>query len=309
MIPFLKFIGFERETVSRAEKIASTLGGVLGIVLVYWVSDKTLGDSSQALIVPSMGASAVLLFAVPHGRLSQPWSLLGGHLLSALMGVLCYQSIPNIFLASGLAVGLAIGVMHLCACIHPPGGATALAAVIGGDAIHALGYQYVLFPVAVNVLIIFAVAVLFNGFFPWRRYPTALMKYIDTPQVHLGKATPQMDQRSIDQALEELDLIVDVTSEDLQRLFSLAMAHAAKSTLTADDIQLGRYYTNGLHGPDWCVRRIIDEHRSPDVDKDMVIYRVVEGPALRYADSCTRSAFAAWAAREVIPNGKTHVFD
>ena len=121
-----------------------------------------------------MGASAVLLFAVPHGALSQPWNVFGGHVLSAIIGVSCAMLFSNEIIAASAAVGIAIGVMHYLRCIHPPGGATALAAVIGGEATHALGYQFVITPVLINALVMLAVAVAFNFAFPWRRYPAWL---------------------------------------------------------------------------------------------------------------------------------------
>jgi len=89
-------------------------------------------------IVPSMGASAVLLFAVPHSALGHLWNVIGGHLISSAIGVACYQRLPSNGIAAGASVGLAIGAMYYTRCIHPPGGATALAAVIGGQNIHAL---------------------------------------------------------------------------------------------------------------------------------------------------------------------------
>jgi len=92
-------------SVSTAEILASTLGGFIGIFLISGISFYFTGASGAALIVPSMGASAVLVFAVPHGKLSQPWALFGGQLSSAFVGVACYQLVPDLFLASGLAVG------------------------------------------------------------------------------------------------------------------------------------------------------------------------------------------------------------
>lgn len=121
-----------------------------------------------------MGASAVLLFAVPHGQLSQPWSVFGGHILSAIVGVTCARWIPNEMLAASTAVGAAIGVMYYLRCIHPPGGATALVAVIGGEGIHSLGYQFVITPILINVCVMLVVAVLYNYLFAWRRYPISL---------------------------------------------------------------------------------------------------------------------------------------
>ena len=92
-------------------------------------------------IVPSVGASAVLIFAVPHSALGQLWNVIGGHLISAAIGIECYQCLLSNGIVAVASVGLAIGVMYYTRCIHPTGGATALAAVIGGPNIHALGYQ------------------------------------------------------------------------------------------------------------------------------------------------------------------------
>ena len=92
-------------------------------------------------IVPSMGASAVLVFAVPHSALGQLWNVIGGHLISDAIGAACYQWLPSNGIATGASVGLAIGAMYYTRCIHPPGGATALVAIIDGQNIHALGYR------------------------------------------------------------------------------------------------------------------------------------------------------------------------
>lgn len=297
-----KFFGLGGTSVSRAEQLVSTLGGLLGISAITAISYQVTGASGAALIVPSMGASAVLLFAVPHGQLSQPWALFGGHTISALVGVACFQFVPNLFLAAGLAVGLAIGMMHVTRCIHPPGGATALAAVVGGPAIHALGYQYVVSPILLNCVIIFAVAVVFNGFFPWRRYPASMMRFTEVLPANTSPSLRPIDKTAIDQALSDMDLVVDLTTDDLQRLMTLAQEHHGKMSLGREQIILGHYYTNGLHGEAWEVRQIIDEARSDNEKNDMVIYRVVEGRGVRSSGSCLRSEFARWAEREVKPN-------
>ena len=288
-------------SVSSTEKLASTLGGIIGINLIAWVSYQITGASGAALIVPSMGASAVLLFAVPHGQLSQPWALLGGHISSAFVGVTCYMLVPDLFLAAGLAVGLAIGLMHVLRCIHPPGGATALAAVIGGESIHALGYKYVLTPILLNTVIILLTAIVFNSFFPWRRYPTSLMHFRDIPPDIENKPSQVIDKIHIEQALEDIDLVIDLNADDLQQIITIALEHAHKPTFSPQQIKLGHYYTNSKHGAEWSVRQIIDESSSTDPQKDMVIYRVVEGQGLKSADSCTRTEFAQWATRELFP--------
>lgn len=220
---FRCFMAIEFDNVSNAEKLVATLGGVIGIVLISYISYQITGQAGAALIVPSMGASAVLVFAVPHGKLSQPWSLIAGHLVSAVTGVICYKLIPDTFIAAGLAVGLAIGAMHILSCIHPPGGATALAAVIGGPAIHELGFNYVISPILLNVIIIFVVAIIFNSLFPWRRYPAAsMMRFTEQPQKVDEGHTELLDKQAIEQALADMDLVMDVTTEDLQRVFQLS---------------------------------------------------------------------------------------
>lgn len=286
-------------SVSTAEKLASTLGGFIGIFLISIVSFHFTGASGAALIVPSMGASAVLVFAVPHGKLSQPWALFGGQVSSALVGVCCYLLVPNLFLAAGLAVGLAIGTMHVLRCIHPPGGATALVAVVGTAQIHELGFEYLLTPVLLNTVIIFFTAIIFNNFFPWRRYPTSMMRFSDTPTIETKKPSRYVEKKHIEQALSDIDLVVDLNVETLQELFALTLEHAETPSFSANQIVIGHYYTNSKHGAEWSVRQIIDEAKSEDPKKDMVIYRVAEGQGLQSADSCTRSEFAAWANREL----------
>ncbi|MFZ5536306.1 MAG: HPP family protein [Pseudomonadota bacterium] len=207
--------------VGPAEQAVSAFGGFLGIYLVFLLSHAIIGPEGAVWMVVSMGATAVLLFGVPHGLLSQPWPLFGGHLVSALIGVTCAQWIPDTALAAACAVGLAVGAMHLLRCIHPPGGATALAAVLGGPAVTALGYQYVLAPVLLNVAIVFVVAVAANYPFAWRRYPIQLMRF----GAARTKAS-RLHEEDIDQALREMHVIVDVTPDELMQIAERALRHA-----------------------------------------------------------------------------------
>ncbi len=163
------WLGVQTQGTSVGGSLRSTLGGVLAIAGILVVSELFVGARSAGVLVASMGASAVLLFAVPDGPLSQPWAVFGGNLSSAVVGVTCARLIPDPTLASAVAVGVAIGTMQQLRCVHPPGGATALSAVVSGPSVHALGYQYVVTPVLLNVLVILTVALLFHG--PSRRYP------------------------------------------------------------------------------------------------------------------------------------------
>jgi len=170
-----------------------------------------------------MGASAVLLFAAPNVPFSQPWNVFGGHIISAIIGVACYQFISDIHLAAAASVGFAIGAMYYTKCTHPPGGATALAAVIGSSAIHDLGYMYVITPVLVNTVTILIIAVLFNALFSWRHYPAALKK----PQKVTTTATsdhtyPPIKHEDFVYALSQIDSIVDINEDDLLEIYAIA---------------------------------------------------------------------------------------
>lgn len=170
---FVTLLGVAHAPVRAREALASGLGGCVAIATIVAVCSHFVGQSA-GLLVASMGASAVLLFALPHGPLSQPWAVLGGHVLSAFVGVACARLIPDSRIAAAVAVGVAIGVMQISRCVHPPGGATALSAVIGGPTVHALGMKYVLTPVLLNAALIVVVAVVFNGLLAGKRYPAHL---------------------------------------------------------------------------------------------------------------------------------------
>jgi CBS-domain-containing membrane protein len=131
-----------------------------------------LGGTDNLFLIGSLGASAVLVYGAPRSPLAQPRNLVGGHMLSALVGVLCFQLLPPVpGLAEAIAVASAIALMHLTRTLHPPGGATALIAVIGSDELHALGYLYVLAPAGLGAVILLIVALLVNNACATRRYP------------------------------------------------------------------------------------------------------------------------------------------
>jgi CBS-domain-containing membrane protein len=165
--------GMRTEHVTHVDKGLSAVGGLVGVWCVVLISQAQLGLAGSAGIIASMGSSAVLLFAVPQAPLSQPWPVFGGHLVSAIVGIGCVKWMPDSMLVAPVAVAAAIGAMHYLRCMHPPGGATALGVVVGGDAVHQLGFQFVVTPVLLNVTTILVAALLFNAPFAWRRYPAA----------------------------------------------------------------------------------------------------------------------------------------
>jgi CBS-domain-containing membrane protein len=297
------WLGVEIQPVRPLERLVATVGGFLGILAILWISHHVLGDREAALlIVGSMGASAVLLFAVPHGPLSQPWAVLGGHAISAVIGVACARAIPDVILAASVAVGLAIGAMHVARCLHPPGGATALVAVIGGPAIHALGFSFVFTPVLLNAVVILAMAVLVNSLFSWRRYPAVLSRLRKAPDTetrmrHLPEGS--LSHSDLEYALREINAVVDVNENELARLYELAARHSQRARMEPWQIRLRGCYSNGRYGGDWAIREVVDEAPSDNPERDQVIYKVVAGKGLRKSGTATRAEFARWARYEV----------
>ncbi len=300
--PWRALLGLERNTTSHAEKMLSASGAFLGILLVYGLSAHVLSEpASRTLVVASMGASAVLLFAVPHGGLSQPWPVLGGNVLSALLGVACARLIPAPLLAGATAVGLAVGVMYYLRCLHPPGGATALTAAIGGPDVQTLGFHYALMPVLGNVLCTLLLAFLFNYAFAWRRYPAALGKR------HAPTALPapalrdvELTQEDFAAAMHKLDSYIDITVDGLTELLELARENAVRDTLHPAQILAGRCYSNGRLGRQWSVRQIIDAAEGAPAGKDQVIYKVLAGDGAWQTGLCLRDEFRHWALFEVL---------
>lgn len=210
----------------QLEKWLSGVGAALGLVIIYVINTEVLNLDDSHILIASMGASAVLLFALPHSPLAQPYSLLAGHALSCAIGVLFARYLPWT-IAPAAAVGVAITSMYYLRCLHPPGGATALAVALSGDAANPVGYEFIVSPVLINALSLIAFAIAFNYLFPWRRYPIALVKAgaretAATDAIHhIG-----IDRDDLYYALRHMDSIVDVSEQDLERIYALALEHA-----------------------------------------------------------------------------------
>lgn len=158
--------------VSDSEVIWSWIGGFFGIAVLAWFNQLVFSDADMTLMLGSFGASAVLVYGAVRSPLAQPRNLVGGHMVSALVGVTAWKLFhQDPWLAQSVAVATAIAAMHLTRTLHPPGGATALIAVIGSDQIHALGYLYVLVPATVGPVILLLVALVTNNIPQTRRYP------------------------------------------------------------------------------------------------------------------------------------------
>ena len=158
--------------VSLNEIVWSWIGASLGILPLAYLNYVMFSENDFVYIIGSFGASAVLLYGAIRSPLAQPRNLMGGHMISAVIGVAFYKLLPGQpWLASALAVATAIAAMHATKTLHPPGGATALIAVIGSSKIHALGYLYALIPVGLGASMMLVVALLVNNIPKTRRYP------------------------------------------------------------------------------------------------------------------------------------------
>ncbi|WP_028450119.1 HPP family protein [Chitinibacter tainanensis] len=206
------------------------LGAFFGLFVTEWACQYLLGTSPHWLIAP-MGASAVLLFAAPASPLAQPWSMLIGNLLSAFVGVCCAKLIGNIALASALAVSIAIALMLLTRSLHPPGGAVALTAVIGGPTISSLGFEYVLVPVAINSIVLLLLAIGY-GQLSGKRYPN----FAASTSTHRTRDPEpsqrlQLDASDVTFALAQHPHLLDISQQDLQKVLRDAQLHALKQQI------------------------------------------------------------------------------
>jgi len=171
---FLKMKGEGKSPsgVGIADIVWSWIGAFFGIAAVAALNFNILSGSGYLMIIGSFGASAVLIYGAVKSPLAQPRNFVGGHVVSALVGVTSYILFKeNLWVASSIAVATAIALMHITKTLHPPGGATALIAVIGNQSVHDLGYLYVLMPALSGALIMLVVALLVNNIPESRKYP------------------------------------------------------------------------------------------------------------------------------------------
>lgn len=158
--------------VGAGELVWSWVGAVLGIGLCGWLSARYFEPRDLTLLIGSFGASAVLVYGAIKSPLAQPRNLVGGHVISGIVGVACWQVFgATLWIAAAFAVSLAIVAMLATKTLHPPGGATALIAVIGGAKIHELGFLYVFIPAGAGAVVLLIVALLVNNLAKNRKYP------------------------------------------------------------------------------------------------------------------------------------------
>lgn len=211
------FILAASRATGRLGWLRGALGALLGAGLAALVTRLALGTNAAALpwLVAPIGASAVLVFAVPASPLAQPWPVLGGDMLSALIGLGVAHYLPFPMLAAPVALCLAIAVMSLCRCLHPPGGACALVGALGSPTIVEHGWHALMLPLGINVAILIAVAWLYNNF-TGHRWPHSPQP---VPQPPTDIRADSYESGDLDAVLAEWDEVLDVSRDDLDALF------------------------------------------------------------------------------------------
>lgn len=206
--------------VSARERVRVVFGALLGIALAAALSHGFSGNTVSAWLIAPMGASAVLVFGVPASPMAQPWAVVGGNMVSALVGVGCSLWIPDPHVAAAFAVSMAIAAMFLLGCLHPPGGASALLMVLT----HTTDPHFVLFPVLFNAIALTLAGVLYNSL-TGRPYPHVL-----TPPPG-ATAVSRFSQADLDFALTRFNQVLNVSRDDLEQLLNYAEAAAYDRSL------------------------------------------------------------------------------
>lgn len=219
------------QPINRREKLRASLGAALGVLLVAllaasWVEGGLAHEHSLlalALVAP-LGASAVLVFAVPSSPLAQPWSVVGGNTLSALVGIACVKWVPDASLAAGLAVGMAIAVMLALRCLHPPGGASALLMVLTG----CDRFMFAVTPVLLDSLLLVAAGLLYNNL---TRRPWPHLHRAAPPAPAAGEGGTRLQRSDLDAVLARHNEVLDISRDDLEALLEEVEALAYQRTM------------------------------------------------------------------------------
>jgi CBS-domain-containing membrane protein len=284
------------------EIIVSSLTALLATICIMFISKELLSYfnvSTNSYILIPIAATSVLIFVVPHGALSQPWQVIIGNLVSAAVGVTCYQYFGNnIAIAAALSVSISIMAMSIFRCLHPPGGATALGAVLGGDTIYQLGYSYIFIPTLLNCLIIIVTAIVLNYPFHWRRYPSHLYyKKNQNATISPGTRANEVTVEDFMKAVSEHGSLIDITDEAWNEIFEKAKRHAEFDNVHPHNIELGHNYSNGKIGKQWEIREVLAIE-----NKSTLKYIILTGDKMSLSGSCSVNDFISWSKFKVRQN-------
>ena len=291
-------------TIPAKEQWRILAGAALGILLTGLLSQWMAPAGATWLIAP-IGASAVLVFAVPSSPMAQPWSVIGGNTLSALIGTACAMLIPDTGLAAALAVSLAIGAMMLARCLHPPGGAAALLVVL----LPTTAWSFVVFPVLYNSVLLVFIGIAFNSL-TGRAYPH---RHALAPQTPLPADANRFTRADLNAALQRHNQVLDVDPDDLVELLQHAQAIAYQRTLgelrchevmtpNPKSVEFG----TALHEA-WTLMRTSRIKALPVVDRaNRVVGIVTVADFLNHARLDDHQGLAARLQDMLRPSGRMH---
>lgn len=232
----LRYLIADAAPLSPRERWSSALAGILGMLLMQAVLAVVPAGPGISYLLAPLGATSVILFALPHSPLAQPWSVAGGLLISAGVGFLCGLWIQPAFLAIAVALGLAIWLTAWLRCIHPPGGAMAVV-----FALSAQQHSMSLTTAGLNVLAVLVAVLVVNNLVPGRRYPQCIP--LAGQRKKLGPPRRNIRHEDLQYALTRLDTYLDISEDDLVSIFDLATAHAHQrhdkrrcSEIMSDDV-------------------------------------------------------------------------
>jgi len=228
---FFRFVTVDPVNLSIKGKLLSVISCFIAILIVAWVSQKFGISAAYPILVASMGASAVILFIMPGSPLAQPWPLVGGHLISAIIGITCAQLFTDTIFASACASGGSVLAMLLLRCLHPPATATALTPIIAGDSVNFINYSFVLMPVGINVAIMLVMAIAINRWVLHYEYPSIPHQADNKKHKYSTMQSSQLtgiSEQDLEQALENMNRFMDVSKGDLSKLLSDAQTQSFK---------------------------------------------------------------------------------
>lgn len=295
------------QAVNARERLRVLLGAGLGLLLAGALSQATLAPDLPWLVAP-LGASAVLVFGLPASPLAQPWAVLGGNTVSALVGIACLRWLP--LPAPGVAaaaVALAIGAMFLLRCLHPPGGAASLLMVLTATP----DWQFALQPVALNSLLLVLAGMAYNSL-TGRRYPHA-QQSAAVPPPGASIAPPRFGDAELDAVLARYNQVLDVPRDDLADLLHEAELLAYRRRLgglRCADVMSTPVITAEFGTPLVDAWALLQRHRIkalPVVDRvQRIVGIVTRADFLRAADDGQREGLAGRLQSLLKPSPSTH---
>lgn len=218
----------EASSLHRKDQWLAVLASCIAMMSIGLISDWLTSDLQTLLLVASLGPSIVLVFVVPNSPFSQPYPLLMGHFVAAIIGVSCAYLPVDLYLSAAIGITVCMLAMFFLDCVHPPAAATAMMPIIvGPQAVD--GFHFVYFPVLSNMAVLVILAMVFHRWWLKKEYPVhatpvsdPIHKHEDaSPLVRLG-----INPNDLEDALKEFDAYLNITEKDLSQVFGLAQEKA-----------------------------------------------------------------------------------